>query len=103
MTQVTALNVLPFLVALSVDHRPTRSALPTPCTFPSVHCRPCAPCAAQVDHDRSHYHAGFFGVIGARLAGRWLQVFLTVGSIVSLFGLYRESPLKTSRLNLASV
>ena len=54
---VLALNLLPFLVSVSLDA------------------------------DRDHYHAGYFRVLAQRLGGSWLRITFTAGANVALVGL----------------
>lgn len=55
---ISALNVLPFAIALSLD-----------------------PVAA-------HYQAGYFGTLAGRLSGRWLELTFACGANISMLGLY---------------
>mmetsp|Transcript_5033 Transcript_5033/g.10928 ORF Transcript_5033/g.10928 Transcript_5033/m.10928 type:complete len:491 (+) Transcript_5033:78-1550(+) len=60
---VTALNMLPFLVAFSIDP------------------------------DVSHYTAGYFQHLARQLAGPWLEIFFTIGANAALLGLYHSQTL----------
>ena len=64
---VTSLNLLPFLVSLSLD--PTTA----------------------------HYSSGYFNVLAGRLAGEWLQVLFIIGANVSLLGLYHSQIIAADR------
>ena len=64
---VLALNLLPFLVSVSLDA------------------------------DRDHYHAGYFRVLAQRLGGSWLRVTFTAGANVALVGLYQSQILAAER------
>ena len=64
---VLALNLLPFLVSVSLDA------------------------------DRDHYHAGYFRVLAQRLGGSWLRVTFTAGANVALVGLYQSQVLAAER------
>ena len=57
---ITALNVLPFAIALSLDD------------------------------DRSKYSSGFFGTLAGLLAGPWLQGLFVLGANLSQIGLYHS-------------
>ena len=64
---VLALNLLPFLVSVSLDA------------------------------DRDHYHAGYFRVLAQRLGGSWLRITFTAGANVALVGLYQSQILAAER------
>ena len=64
---VTSLNLLPFLVSLSLDPK------------------------------TSHYSSGYFNVLAGNLAGDWLRVCFIIGANVSLLGLYHSQIIAADR------